>query len=98
MLGPVRKLASEMTTGDNRRTTIVLLTSAVCLAAWHLTGNYHFWQQHMTDALSLGLDAKVAAGIWFLIACVLFLGIVPLLVVKLVLRESLADYGIQWGT
>lgn len=97
MFGPIRKLASEMLTGANRRTTIVLLTSAVCLAAWHLTGNYHFWLQHETDFMSLGFDAKVAAGIWFLIACVLFLGIVPLLVVKFVLRESLADYGIQWG-
>ncbi len=97
MLGPIRKLASEMFTGANRRTSIVLLTSAVCLAAWHLTGNYHFWLQHVTGTLSLGFDPKVAAGIWFLFACVLFLGIVPLLVVKFVLRESLSDYGIQWG-
>ncbi len=97
MLDPVRQLAREMTTGDNRRTSIVLLTSAVCLAAWHLVGNYKFWEQHTTDAISLGLDPAIAAGIWALGMCVLLLGVIPLLVVKLVLREKLSDYGIQLG-
>lgn len=97
MLDPVRQLAREMTTGDNRRTSIVLLTSAVCLAAWHLVGNYKFWEQHTTDALSLGLDPAIAAGIWALTVCFLLLGVVPLLVVKFVLREKLSDYGIQLG-
>jgi uncharacterized protein len=97
MLDPVRQLAREMATGDNRRTSIVMLTSALCLAAWHLVGNYKFWEQHTTDAISLGFDPAIAAGIWALGMCVLLLGVIPLLVVKLVLREKLADYGIQLG-
>jgi uncharacterized protein len=97
MLDPVRQLAREMTTGDNRRTSIVLLTSAVCLTAWHLAGNYNFWLHHPSAAMSFGYDPAIAAGIWMLISTVTLLGIIPLLIVKLVLREKLADYGIRWG-
>jgi membrane protease YdiL (CAAX protease family) len=97
MLDPLRQLVREMSTGGNRRTSIVLLTSAVCLTTWHLTGNYNFWLHHLTRSVSFGADPTIAAGIRSLSATVMFLGIVPLLVVKLVLGEKLVDYGMQWG-
>jgi len=98
MLDPIRQLVREMSTGGNRRTSVVLLTSAVCLTTWHLTGNYNFWLSRSTGSImSLGADPAIAAGIWSLAATVVLLGIAPLLVVKLVLGEKLADYGIQWG-
>jgi membrane protease YdiL (CAAX protease family) len=87
----------EMFSGDNRRTSLVLLTSAVCLTAWHLVGNYDFWLRQSTEWMSLGSDPKIAAGVGLLVSSVGLLGIVPLLIVKLVLRERLANYGVQWG-
>jgi uncharacterized protein len=95
--GPVRQLAHDMVTGDKRRTSIVLLTSSVCLAAWHLTGNYDFWLRQSTHWTSTNRDPAIAAAVCFFVDSVVLLGIVPLLVVKLVLREKLADYGVQWG-
>jgi membrane protease YdiL (CAAX protease family) len=86
-----------MSTGGNRRTSVVLLTSAVCLTAWHQVGNYNFWLRHSAASTSFGADPAIAAGIWSLAASVLLLGILPLVVVKIVLREKLADYGVQWG-
>jgi membrane protease YdiL (CAAX protease family) len=100
MFDPARQLLREMTSGDNRRTSIVLFTSAVCLTAWHLTGNYDFWLRQSSGSsvwMSLGSDPAIAAGIWLLATSVALLGIVPLLVVKLILRERLSDYGVQWG-
>ena len=78
----------------NRRASIILLTSAVCLAAWHLVGNYNFWQTHVTAWMPPDADPQLAAGIGFLASNAILLGIVPLLVVKLVLREPLSDYGL----
>ena len=97
MLDPVRQLARVMTTGDNRRTSIVLLTSAICLTSWHLFGNYAFWLKHPTQAISFGYDPAIAAGIWMLISTFTLLAIIPILIVKLVLREKLADYGVRLG-
>jgi uncharacterized protein len=97
MLDPMRQLVRDMFSGDNRRATIVLLTSAVCLPTWHLIGKYDFWLDHANGQLSLGLDPKIAAAVWMLVSNVFLLGVIPLLVVKLLLRESLADYGVRLG-
>jgi membrane protease YdiL (CAAX protease family) len=86
-----------MLSGDNRRTSVVVLTSAVCLAAWQLTGNYNFWLRHSLGSLSFGYEPTIVAGIYSLATTVVLLGIVPVLVVKLVLREQLTDYGVQVG-
>ena len=85
-----------MFSGENRRPAIVLLTSAVCLTAWHLLGNYNFGLHHRRIRLSVRRQ-RHHAGNWMLLATVLLLGIVPLLIVKLVLGERWADYGIRWG-
>jgi uncharacterized protein len=98
MPAPIIQLARDMLgNGDNRRISITLLTSAVCLTAWHLTGNYDFWLAHCQEWMTEGADPKIAAGIWMLASSVVLLGIVPLAVVKFVLRQRLSEYGVQWG-
>src|SRR5215469_4711993 len=97
MPAPIRQLVRDMFSGDNRRASIVLLTSTICLPTWHLIGKYDFWLDRAAGSLSLGLDPKVSAGVWMLATSVLLLGVVPLLIVKLLLRESLADYGVRLG-
>ncbi len=86
---PAAQLARDMFSGANFRATIVLLTSAVCLAAWHVAGSFGFWMDHVTS--------DVLAAVMYFASGAVWLGLVPLLVVKLVLRERLADYGVQWG-
>jgi uncharacterized protein len=97
MPAPVIQLVREMLGEKNRRASIILLTSAVCLAAWHLVGNYRFWHEHVTAWMPSDTDPQLAAGIGFLASSVVLLGIIPLLVVKLILREPLFDYGLRRG-
>ncbi len=89
MKRPAAQLVRDMFSGPNFRATIVLLTSAVCLAAWHVAGSFGFWKEHVTS--------EVLAAVMYFASGAVWLGLVPLLVVKLVLRERLADYGVQWG-
>ena len=91
------QLVREMFTGPNTRATIILFTSAMCLAAWHVTGSYKAWADHMPAQLILAGDSALSAAVWAFVSGVLLLGVVPLLVVKFALRESLANYGVQWG-
>ncbi|HZZ26468.1 MAG TPA: CPBP family intramembrane glutamic endopeptidase [Pirellulales bacterium] len=96
-LAPLVQLAREMLRGENRRASIIVLTSAACLTAWQLTGNYNFWLAHLSGWMALGVEPKIAAGIWWLADSVLWLGFIPVFVVKVVLRERLNEYGIRLG-
>lgn len=86
-----------MLSGPNLRSSIILLTSALCLAGWYAMGSYQAWSDQMPAALIIAGDLALSAAVWSFVSGVLLLGLVPLLVVKLVLRERLADYGLQWG-
>jgi uncharacterized protein len=94
---PAIQLVREMFSGENRRPSIALLTSSLCLAAWHLLGNYQFWATYLTDETYAPGVTYISAGTAALVATVVLLGIVPLLVVKSVLRERLFDYGVRSG-
>ena len=83
--------------GDNRRPSVALLTSSVCLAAWYRLGSYPFWAAYLPDDAYTADTTVFSPGVASLAASVLLLGIVPLLVVKFVLRERLSDYGVRLG-
>lgn len=93
----VIQLLRETLTGPNFRPTVVLLTSAACLSGWHLIGSYAAWQEHVPAALVIAGDERLSAVLGALASTFVLLGLVPLLVVKLVLRDSLADYGLRLG-
>src|SRR5688572_27478626 len=90
-------LVRDSLSGENRRATIVLLTSALCLAGWHLIGSYDAWVKLPSETNTFADDAKHTAAIASLIASVLLLGVIPLAIVKFVLRDPLADYGLRLG-
>jgi membrane protease YdiL (CAAX protease family) len=97
MSRPIVQLVRDMFSGPNFRSTVVLLTSALCLAAWHVCGSYAFWFDKAPQSLTIGDDRAVSAAVFSLTIAVLLLGVVPLAVVKIVLREPLAEYGVRWG-
>ena len=74
-----------------------MLTSSACLAAWHLIGNFNFWLRNSPPALTYADDPTISAAVLAQLSTALLLGVVPLLVVKFVLRERLARYGLRWG-
>jgi uncharacterized protein len=85
----------ELQNESNLRLAVVLLTSAVSLSAWYAVGNYRFW----SDLFSVDSanNESLAAAIGSLGSTVVFMGLLPLLVVKIALRDRLADYGVQVG-
>jgi uncharacterized protein len=91
------QLVSESLAGENRRTIVVLLTSALCLAGWHIIGHYDFWLKQLSTMSLASSNVRLYAVIGSLTSSVALLGLIPLLVVKFILRDPLADYGLQVG-
>jgi membrane protease YdiL (CAAX protease family) len=87
----------ELQDESNLRVAVVLLTSAVCLAAWKAIGNYRFWSDFLSADPASNESLWVSAAIGSLGSTVVLLGLVPLLVVKIALRDRLADYGLRLG-
>jgi len=71
--------------GRQFKPTVILLVSTPLLVTWRYVFYHTLW----------GDPAKGAVASF--LACFLLLGVVPALIVKLVFRERLADYGVQWG-
>jgi membrane protease YdiL (CAAX protease family) len=87
----------ELQNESNLRVTVVLLTSAVCLAAWYAVGNYRFWYDFLSADSARNENLRLSAAVGSLGSTVMLLGLVPLLVVRIALREPLADYGVRLG-
>lgn len=76
------------------KTTLILLTSTVLMLVW----SYFASPQFLADRFSAGGgDGRMAGAIGNFVGCVVLLGLMPALVIRLILRERLADYGIGWG-
>src|SRR5690606_30632806 len=97
MTATARRLFGQLFTGPNYRSSIVLATSALCLVAWHNAGTYQFWHDNLPARLAMCGDLRVSSAVAAFVSSVVLLGLAPLLVVKGVLRERAADYGIAWG-
>ena len=94
---PAVRLVREMFSGENRRPTVALFTSSICLSFWYVFGNYQYWAAYLTDETYASGGAMVSPAVAALFSTILLLGIVPIAVVRYVLREPLTDYGIRLG-
>lgn len=75
---------------------IILLSSTILMLVWWYYGSIEFYHEHLADRISSGHPEANAAYYRFF-CCLFLLGIVPLLIVKFVLRENLSDYGLTLG-
>jgi hypothetical protein len=87
----------ELQNESNRRSAVVLLTSAVCLAAWYAVGNYRFWSDVLSARQTNTENSGLSAAIGSLGSTVVLLGLVPLAIAQFVLGDRLADYGVRLG-
>ncbi|QDU29584.1 CAAX amino terminal protease self- immunity [Anatilimnocola aggregata] len=87
----------ELFSPPQRKSTIVLLSSSLLLCLWRAFGSRAFYTDYLASHFVLAGDMVATAG-WYEIAmCFLLLGLIPMVIVKLVLRESLSDYGVRVG-
>jgi len=82
--------------GKQLKPTVILLVSPLLLVVWRCFGSRQFYLDHLAARCAWGDDPAMAA-VYFFFSTFLLLGVVPALVVKLVLRERLADYGVRLG-
>ena len=74
-----------------RKATLILLSSTVLMLTWSSFASPPFL------ASQFGGDGRVAGAIGNFVGCFVLLGAVPALVITVVLRARLADYGVGWG-
>ena len=84
--------------GDNRKPFIILAYSSVALVGWKYFGSPAFYLEHLTPSGFMPADPEAAAAIYSFVSCFVLLGVLPALIIKIVFREKLADYGLQFGS
>ena len=87
----------EAFVGEQFKPTVILLTSSVLMLVWKYFGSPEYYREHLAPWALWGEDTDAAAAIYSFGLCFLLLGVVPMLIVKLLFRERLADYGVQLG-
>jgi len=80
-----------------RKPTVILLLAPLLLTAFKYYGSRSFYLSELADKVALFNDAARTAELWHFGSAFLLMGVVPALVVKLVFKEALADYGVQRG-
>ncbi len=83
--------------GDNRKPTILLLTAPVLLVFFKYFGSREFYIEQLSSVIVLSGDIGFTGALYAFLASFVLLGLLPLLLVKKVFGESLADYGVQLG-
>ncbi len=83
--------------GRQLKPTVILLSSTVLMLTWRYFGSPEFYLQWISPRLMLWGNSATTAAVYSFAACLLLLGVVPALIVKLIFRERLADYGVQIG-
>ena len=77
-----------------RKATIILLTSTVLMLTWAYFASPQFLADRFATA---GDDGRAAGAVGAFVGCFVLLGVVPALVITVLFRERLADYGVGWG-
>lgn len=83
--------------GRTLRATAVLALSTPWLLAWKYFGTIDFYHRAIHPRWPLCPDIFTAAAVYQFLTCFLMLGVIPMLLLKLVFRQQLAEYGLRLG-
>ncbi len=82
--------------GRQLKPTVILLVSSVTLITWKYFASPQYLEQ-LARRCGGFADPQAAGAIGSFAGALLLLGLLPALIVKLVFREKLADYGVRLG-
>lgn len=82
--------------GENKKPTTVLLLAPVIVTTYKYFGTKAFYMAHWTS-FTLFNNPDWTGAIYSFFAGLILFGLIPILIIKLVFRESLADYGVRLG-
>lgn len=97
MHGTITRHVTAFLQGRNLQPSIILLSSVTLIALWRTVGTQAFYMRHLADIVAIGGDRVATAGLYHIVMCFLLLGVVPAVIVRGVLGERLADYGVCRG-
>ena len=88
-----------MLRGSQLKPTVILFVSPLLMLTWKYFGSpeYYHALRRLWPRLVLFGDSEATAAVYSFAVCFFLLGVVPALIVKLVFRERLADYGVRLG-
>ena len=83
--------------GDNRKPTFILLLTPFLLTTFKYYGSKNFYLNQLSASFVLFENAALTAEYYAFASSFVLLGIIPLMIIKFVFKESLASYGLQIG-
>lgn len=83
--------------GDQFKPTVILFSAPVLMLTWRYFGSLEFYLQRIAPFFAPQSDPTAGATAYYFISCFILFAIVPALIVKLLFRENLSDYGVQLG-
>ena len=82
--------------GENRKTTLILLVSTVVMIVWKYYGTKDFYAAHLS-AYTLFNNPDWTGSIFSFFTGLVLFGLVPIIIIKSVFHEPLSRYGVQIG-
>jgi membrane protease YdiL (CAAX protease family) len=82
--------------GENKKPTIILLLAPVVLTTWKYYGTKAFFMAHLSS-FALFKNTHWTGATYILVTGLLLFCLFTVIVIKLIFRESLADYGVRIG-
>ncbi len=86
-----------MTSGEQRKAAVVLLSSTILMLSWQCVGSFSFYHRFVEPHWVVYGDPEYTAALYFFLTAFGLLGAAPLLIIKWGLRDRLADYGLTLG-
>jgi membrane protease YdiL (CAAX protease family) len=93
---PSSSINQESRRCHQHKPAIILLSSTVLMLVWKYFGTAEFYTDVLAERSGIADPAAMSAYYQFA-SCLVLLGVIPGLVIKFILRERLADYGLQFG-
>ena len=91
------QLCGDLFRGVDRKPAIILFSSTTLMVLWRCFGSVDFFVRRFGDRVTLQGSSEAAGAVYSFLACFVLLGLVPMLIVKLIFRERLVDYGVTIG-
>ncbi len=82
---------------ENKKSTIILIIAPIVLTTWKYYGTKAFYLAHLSDLFVLFDSAAMTAEWYNYFSAFILLGVSSIAIIKLVFKESFADYGLQIG-
>ena len=83
--------------GENKKSTIILLSAPIILTTFKYFGMKHFYLNHLALTFDILGNIELTSALYTFLGSFLLLGWIPAVIIKFVFHEPLSVYGVQLG-